>query len=59
MSEKESICEACGEPIDDGIPYASIGGNIVPYLPAYLYHMQCVPTTKSWPPTRWPEGAEL
>ena len=52
MSEKESICEACGEPIDDGIPYASIGGNIVPYLPAYLYHMECVPTVKLLPPTR-------
>jgi len=40
----ESVCTTCGRPIDDGQFYASMGGNIVPYLPAKLYHLRCVPT---------------
>jgi hypothetical protein len=43
---KESVCAACETPINDNQSYASIGGNIVPYMPAKLYHIRCFPTLK-------------
>ena len=42
----KSTCAGCGKLIDDGERYASIGGNIVPYSPAHLYHMQCIPAVQ-------------
>lgn len=44
-----ALCAACDTPIDNGEAYASMGGNIVPYMPAKLYHIRCVPTLKSEP----------
>ena len=38
------LCAACGKPIKNDKVYASIGGNWVPFIPAKLYHVQCVPT---------------
>lgn len=38
----EFKCDKCGEPITGA--YASMGGNIVPYIPAKRYHIPCVPT---------------
>ncbi len=42
----KSTCAGCGKLIDDGENYASIGGNIVPYMPAKEYHLVCVPAVK-------------
>ena len=44
-NEAEMICAGCGKPIT-GCSYASMGGNIVPYVPAKLYHVMCVPSVK-------------
>ena len=44
MSESESICSTCGKPLNDDQPYASMGGNWVPYVAAKLYHIKCIPT---------------
>lgn len=35
-------CDKCGKPITGA--YGSMGGNIVPYIPAKCYHMTCLPT---------------
>ena len=41
------LCATCKEPIPDGQRYASMGGNIVPYIPAKLFHYpECVPSVK-------------
>ena len=45
----KSTCAGCGKLIDDGENYASIGGNIVPYMPAKAYHIVCVPSIKVEP----------
>jgi len=45
MNELESVCTGCGKPLDEEM-YASIGGDIVPYIPAKLYHLRCIPTIK-------------
>lgn len=36
-------CEGCQKPIENGENYASMGGNIVPYIPAKWYHVRCIP----------------
>lgn len=46
MIESEPVCVVCDKPINDGKSYASIGGSIEPYIPAKLYHIQCIPTIK-------------
>lgn len=38
------LCNGCGKWIQG--PYGSIGGNIVPYIPAKHYHMGCIPQVK-------------
>jgi len=38
----EFNCSKCGELITG--PYGSMGGSIVPFVPAKCYHMACVPT---------------
>jgi hypothetical protein len=43
---REAICSGCEKLISDSQTYGSIGGNIVPYIPAKLYHLQCIPTIK-------------
>ena len=43
---EEMICLTCNKPIKNE-QYASVGGNIVPYIPAKLYHMRCVPTVEA------------
>lgn len=40
------LCTACGKLLDDYHAYASVGGNLVPYIPANFYHIGCVPTLK-------------
>jgi hypothetical protein len=37
-------CDRCGKPITGA--YGSMGGNIVPYIPAKFYHLACIPTLK-------------
>lgn len=46
-NEQEFLCATCGEPITSGEMYASIGGNLDPYIPAKMYHIRCIPTAKS------------
>ena len=42
-----SLCATCRKSIPDGQPYASMGGNIEPYIPAKLFHYpECVPSVK-------------
>jgi hypothetical protein len=45
--ESRPICAACKKPIDGA--YASIGGNIVPYIPAKIYHVSHVPSVSPDP----------
>lgn len=42
----KTICYACGKQLEENKPYASMGGNIEPYIPANLYHIRCIPTVK-------------
>ena len=42
----DTLCAGCNKPLEDGENYASMGGNIEPYIPANLYHLQCIPTLK-------------
>ena len=42
----KTICVACGKRLEENKPYASMGGNIEPYIPANLYHIRCIPTVK-------------
>lgn len=44
-------CDACGKRIETG-PYASFGGNIVPYIAPKQYHISCIPSLKP-PCTLW------
>jgi hypothetical protein len=44
IPQTDLICERCGEPITGTEPYASFGGNWVPYVPAKTYHGACRPT---------------
>ncbi len=46
-----AVCSRCSQSLD-GSPYASIGGNWEPYVPAKLYHIQCVPTVQELCPNR-------
>ena len=39
------LCEGCGESTA-GRAYASIGGSIVPFMPAHIYHVGCVPSVR-------------
>ena len=41
----DELCAACGKSLDDRY-YASLGGNLVPYIPAKFYHIGCVPNIK-------------
>ena len=47
MNDEKQVCIACGNPIGDCQPYATTLGNIVPYVPAKVYHIGCVPSVKS------------
>lgn len=56
----EPICTKCNEPIRHE-PYASFGGNLVPYIPAKLYHISCIPVLKPEPQDAdtWPEDNSI